>query len=89
MDNVIYPRFGLRSTRSCGAATKPADFRSEVRAAQIAADLSHQNGYGLYATQSFQREAVRFMRSTGVSAYEAAHRIVRGPREPFFGGHAA
>ena len=64
-------------------------FDADRRAAQIAADLSHQNGYGLYATQSFQREAVRFMRSTGVSAYEAAHRIVRGPREPYFGPYGS
>lgn len=64
-------------------------FPSELRAAQIASQLCHKNGYGLFATQTFQREAVRFMRTTGVSAYEAAHRIVRGPREPFFGGNAA
>lgn len=63
-------------------------FPGAQRAAQIAADLAHKNGYGLYATQSFQREAVRWMQMTGVSAYEAAHRIVRGPREPYFGDAA-
>lgn len=62
-------------------------FPGAQRAAQIAADLAHKNGYGLFATQALQRDAVRWMQMTGVSACEAAHRIVRGPREPFFDGH--
>lgn len=64
-------------------------FPSSLRAAQLVSQLCHKNGYGLVTTQAFQREAVRFMERTGVSAYEAAHRIVRGPRESVFGGHAA
>lgn len=64
-------------------------FPANLRAAQLVSQLCHKNGYGLVTTQAFQREAVRFMERTGVSAWEAAERIVRGPREPFFGGHAA
>jgi hypothetical protein len=64
-------------------------FPANLRAAQLVSQLCHKNGYGLVTTQAFQREAVRFMERTGVSAWEAAERIVRGPREPFFGGNAA
>ena len=65
------------------------EFPGARRAAQIAADLAHKNGYGLFATQALQRDTVRWMQMTGVSAYEAAHRIVRGPREPFFGPYGS
>lgn len=64
-------------------------FPGYKRAAQIAADLAHKNGYGLFATQALQRDAVRWMQMTGVSAAEAAERIVRGPREPFFGPYGS
>jgi hypothetical protein len=61
------------------------EFPAEVRAAHEAARLCREYQYGLTATQALQKETVRFMQRTGVSAYEAAARIVRGPREPFFG----
>jgi hypothetical protein len=67
-------------------------FDSELRAAQIAAELCHKNGYGLTTTQAFQRESVRRVRRDGLTPYMAAHLVVRGPREPFFGptgNHAA
>ena len=64
-------------------------FDRAKRAAQIAAQLCQKNGYGLHATQALQRDTVRWMQMTGVSAYEAAHRIVRGPREPFFGPYGS
>jgi hypothetical protein len=65
------------------------EFPGATRAAQIAAQLCQKNGYGLHATQALQRDTVRWMQMTGVSAYEAAHRIVRGPREPFFGPYGS
>jgi hypothetical protein len=65
------------------------EFPGTKRAAQIAAQLCQKNGYGLHATQALQRDTVRWMQMTGVSAYEAAHRIVRGPREPFFGPYGS
>ena len=64
-------------------------FPGAKRAAQIAAQLCQKNGYGLHATQALQRDTVRWMQMTGVSAYEAAHRIVRGPRESFFGPYGS
>ena len=64
-------------------------FPANLRAAQLVSQLCHKNGYGLVTTQAFQREAVRFMERTGVSAWEAAERIVRGPREPFFGPYGS
>ena len=64
-------------------------FPDHIRAATEAARLCREYQYGLTATQALQKETVRFMQRTGVSAYEAAARIVRGPREPVFGGYAA
>jgi hypothetical protein len=65
------------------------EFPTALRAAQIAAERCHKFGYGLVTTQSSQKRAIDWCRMTGVSAYEAACRVVRGPNEPIFGGYAA